>query len=100
MAATLMASQVKGLMPYPYTRPLWDMMIPEDPFRILEHTPLTFPKGTSEPLALARADWKETPRSHVITLDIPGMKIEDLKLKIEFEDNWLLRISCWKIYLL
>ncbi|GMJ01898.1 hypothetical protein HRI_003859000 [Hibiscus trionum] len=81
-AATLMVSQVKGLMPY--TRPLWDMMIPEDPFRILEHTP-------SETVALARADWKETPRFHVIALDIPGMKKEDLK--IEVEDNRVLRIS-------
>ncbi|KAE8702877.1 22.0 kDa class IV heat shock protein [Hibiscus syriacus] len=89
MAATIMASQVNGLMPY--TRSLWDMMIPEDPFRILEDTPLTIPKGTSEPVALARADWKETPQFHVIVLDIPGMKREDLK--IEVEDNRVLRIS-------
>ncbi|KAK8571845.1 hypothetical protein V6N12_027915 [Hibiscus sabdariffa] len=90
-AAAFMASQVNGLMPY--TRSLFDMMnIPEDPFRILEHTPLAVPKAT-EPVAvaLARADWKETPRFHVIAVDIPGMKKEDVK--IEVEENRVLRIS-------
>ncbi|KAE8715547.1 22.7 kDa class IV heat shock protein [Hibiscus syriacus] len=90
MAATIMASQVNGLMSYP--RSLWDVMIPQDPFRILEHIPLAVPKAT-EPMAvaLARADWKETPRFHVIAVDIPGMKKEDLKIQVE--DNRLLRIS-------
>ncbi|KAM7474491.1 hypothetical protein LguiB_021734 [Lonicera macranthoides] len=67
------------------------MMIPgDDPFRILEQTPLTIPKGV-ETLALARADWKETPTEHVISIDIPGMKREDLK--IEVEENRVLRVS-------
>ncbi|GMJ01897.1 hypothetical protein HRI_003858900 [Hibiscus trionum] len=93
MAVAITASQVNGIMPY--TRPLWDVMIPQDPFRILEHMPLnvaSIPKAT-EPAAvsLARCDWKETPRFHVISLDIPGMKIEDLK--IEVEENRVLRIS-------
>ncbi|XVF75101.1 hypothetical protein PTKIN_Ptkin13bG0161000 [Pterospermum kingtungense] len=86
--ALLATTQVNGLMPY--TRSLWDMMLPDDPFRILEQTPLTVPKGV-ETLALARADWKETPQAHVICLDIPGMKKEDVK--IEVEDNRVLRIS-------
>ncbi|KAF5733144.1 HSP20-like chaperones superfamily protein [Tripterygium wilfordii] len=86
----LMASQGNALVPY--TRSLWDMMLPtEDPFRILEQTPLTIPKSMETPLALARADWKETPTSHVITLDIPGMKKDDVK--IEVEENRVLRIS-------
>ncbi|KAE8702880.1 22.7 kDa class IV heat shock protein [Hibiscus syriacus] len=91
MAVAIMTSQVNGLMPY--TMPLWDVMIPEDPFRILKHTPLnvaSIPKVT-EPVAVARCDWKETPRFHIIALDIPGMKREDLK--IEVEDNRVLRIS-------
>ncbi|CAI0376802.1 unnamed protein product [Linum tenue] len=81
----------------PYTRSsLWDMMLPpEDPFRILEQSPLTIPaKGVEAmgiALALARADWKETVNSHVISLDIPGMKKEDVK--IEVEENRVLRIS-------
>lgn len=62
----------------------------DDPFRILEQTPLTIPKGTGT-LALARADWKETASEHVIAVDIPGMKKEDVK--IEVEENRVLRVS-------
>lgn len=58
----------------PYGRTIWDMMLPtEDPFRILEQTPLAIPKGVETPLALARADWKETPHAHFISLDVPGI---------------------------
>ncbi|BFG20001.1 hypothetical protein CerSpe_062750 [Prunus speciosa] len=97
----LMATTTKthALIPYP-TRPsslsLWDMT--DDPFRILEQTPFTIPRAASasaaalqDTLALARADWKETATAHVITLDIPGMKKEDVK--IEVEENRVLRIS-------
>uniref|UniRef100_A0A2N9HJG4 SHSP domain-containing protein n=1 Tax=Fagus sylvatica TaxID=28930 RepID=A0A2N9HJG4_FAGSY len=86
----LMATQANALMPY--TRPLWDIMLPpsDDPFRILEQTPLTISKGI-ENLALARADWKETTTAHVISLDIPGIKKD--AIKIEVEENRVLRIS-------
>ncbi|PON82146.1 Small heat shock protein HSP [Trema orientale] len=89
---SILAVQSAALVPY--RRPLWDMMTsvvpPEDPFRILEHKPFTIPKG-SEMLALARADWKETASEHVIAVDIPGMKKEDVK--IEVEENRVLRVS-------
>ncbi|KAF4360594.1 hypothetical protein CsatB_023365 [Cannabis sativa] len=80
----------------PYTTSLWDMMmnnvVPfEDPFRILEHTPLSIPKGADNTVALARADWKETATEHVISIDIPGMKKEDVK--IEVEENRVVRVS-------
>ncbi|RWR84725.1 class IV heat shock-like protein [Cinnamomum micranthum f. kanehirae] len=79
----------KGLVPF--GRSIWDMMLPtEDPFRILEQTPLAISKGM-ETLALACADWKETPRAHIISLDVPGIKKEDVK--IEVEENRVLRIS-------
>ncbi|EHA8590060.1 22.7 kDa class IV heat shock protein [Cocos nucifera] len=62
----------------------------DDPFRILEQTPLNVPKAM-ETIALARADWKETSQAHVISLDVPGMKREDIK--IEVEENRVLRIT-------
>ncbi|KAJ0078145.1 hypothetical protein Patl1_36663 [Pistacia atlantica] len=77
LAIIFMATQANALIPY--TRPsLFDMMLPtENPFRILEQTPVTISKGMETTLALARADWKEMASAHVITLDIPGMKKED-----------------------
>ncbi|KAI9121815.1 hypothetical protein K1719_007205 [Acacia pycnantha] len=78
----------------PYTRSLWDTMFPsDDPFRILEQSPLNIPRTMeTTPLALlARADWMETATEHVIAVDIPGMKKEDVK--IEVEENRVIRIS-------
>ncbi|KAF5801125.1 putative small heat shock protein HSP20 [Helianthus annuus] len=75
----------------PYRTPLWELMHPsEDPFKILEQTPLNLPKNL-ETINLARADWKETTTHHVITLDVPGMKQGDIK--IEVEENRVLRVS-------
>lgn len=82
----------------PFTRSLWDNNL-DDPFRILEQTPLPLPRthldGLDGPglsgLALARADWKETQTAHEITLDVPGMRKEDVK--IEVEENRVVRVS-------
>ncbi|KAJ4756527.1 hypothetical protein LUZ62_090932 [Rhynchospora pubera] len=63
-----------------------------DPFRILEHVPFGLDRDDiSSTVALARVDWRETPDSHEIVIDVPGMKKEDLK--IEVEDNRILRVS-------
>ncbi|GAY61478.1 hypothetical protein CUMW_210300 [Citrus unshiu] len=59
VALMIMASQANALMPYTRS-PFFDVMFPmtEDPFRVLEQTPLTIPKGAEhhQTLALARAD--------------------------------------------
>ncbi|KAL6552298.1 hypothetical protein OROHE_007662 [Orobanche hederae] len=88
-------SPAQSLVPYARPSSIWDMMFPlEDPFKILEHSPLAFSRsGGSDDtvLALARADWRETPTAHEISLDIPGMKKEDIK--IEVEDSRVLKVS-------
>ncbi|XP_058188525.1 17.6 kDa class I heat shock protein-like [Rhododendron vialii] len=90
---TLTPTPTTALMPY--TRnPIWDLMMPPpdiDPLRILEHAPLPIPKD-AEPLALARCDWKETPSEHVIAVDVPGLRKEDVKVEVE-EESRVVRIS-------
>ncbi|KAI3873520.1 hypothetical protein MKX03_009430 [Papaver bracteatum] len=58
---------------------------------ILEHTPFGVGKDDEFDVSPARVDWKETPNSHFIMLDIPGLKKEDIK--IEVEDSRVLRVS-------
>ncbi|KAK1402412.1 22.0 kDa class IV heat shock protein-like [Heracleum sosnowskyi] len=90
--ATALPLQTEALTPYSGKSLLDMLMLPmEDPFRILEQTPMTIPKGVVESVAMARADWKETSTAHMISLDIPGMKKEDVK--IEVEENRVLRVS-------
>ncbi|KAM7478114.1 hypothetical protein LguiA_026327 [Lonicera macranthoides] len=62
-----------------------------DPFRILEHVPLALERDENLALSPARVDWRETATGHQITVEVPGMKKEELK--IEVEENRVLRIS-------
>ncbi|KAG6425233.1 hypothetical protein SASPL_115660 [Salvia splendens] len=65
----------------------------DDPFQILEQSPLAAARAAVDEtvVALARADLRETAGKHQISLDVPGMRREDIK--IEVEENRVLLIS-------
>lgn len=43
-----------------------------DPFKILEYVPFGLDHDDVVMMALARVDWRETPNSHEIVIDVPG----------------------------
>ncbi|KAL9413339.1 hypothetical protein AB3S75_041918 [Citrus x aurantiifolia] len=49
-----------------------------------------FPRETSA-IVNTRMDWKETREAHVVKVDLPGLKKEDVKLEIE--DDRVLQIT-------
>jgi HSP20 family protein len=71
--------------------PLSDVGLLADPFRVLEQIPFGLDRDDVAMVTMTRVDWRETPDSHEIVVDVPGMRKEDLK--IEVEENRVLRIS-------
>lgn len=58
--------------------PLSEQLV--DPFRILEHVPFVLDRDDAAMVALARVDWRETPNSHEIIIDVPGMLINSCEI--------------------
>ncbi|EES08263.1 21.9 kDa heat shock protein [Sorghum bicolor] len=91
-----LSAPVAALVPYGRAGGgLFDLMLLDDPFRVLEQSPpVPLPRASldSASVALARCDWKETPDAHVITVDVPGVRREDVKVEVE-ENSRVLRVS-------
>nr|XP_010907189.1 17.6 kDa class I heat shock protein [Elaeis guineensis] len=67
-----------------------DGLDPFDRFGFLFDSLLSLPGETSG-FATARIDWRETAKDHVIKADLPGLKMEEVK--IEVGDDNVLQIS-------
>ncbi|CAM0149410.1 unnamed protein product [Urochloa decumbens] len=104
MALLFHVTPAAALVPYPYGHGLaWDLL--DDPFRVLEQSPFSIPSSPTPPrasssgggapaagVALARCDWKETPEAHVIAVDVPGVRREDVRVEVD-EATRVLRVS-------
>ncbi|KAL6660529.1 hypothetical protein ACP70R_001564 [Stipagrostis hirtigluma subsp. patula] len=99
VAMAWLAAPAAALVPYGGGHGmLWDLL--DDPFRVLEQSPFSAPTatraaaaaGAEAGVALARCDWKETPEAHVISVDVPGVRREDVRVEVE-ENSRVLRIS-------
>ncbi|RVW83662.1 22.0 kDa heat shock protein [Vitis vinifera] len=70
---------------------IWPDRFP-DPFRVLEQIPLGLDRDADIAPSPARVDWKETPEGHVIMMDIPGLRKEEVKIEVD-ESQRVLRVS-------
>ncbi|XP_061343540.1 18.2 kDa class I heat shock protein-like [Gastrolobium bilobum] len=65
-----------------------------DPFSLDSWDPFMNVSSTdreTSAIANARVDWKETPEAHVFSVELPGLKKEEVK--VEVEDDRVLQIS-------
>ncbi|KAH0632872.1 hypothetical protein KY284_035658 [Solanum tuberosum] len=69
----------------PFSLDLWD------PFPISTNAPSSAREVSA--FANAKLDWKETPKAHVFKVDVPGIKKEEVKVKVEVEEGRILQIS-------
>ncbi|KAL2939480.1 22.7 kDa class IV heat shock protein [Bienertia sinuspersici] len=85
---------MQGFVPLTRSPSWYDL---EDPFRVLEQTPFPIPKQYNNidqsSFLLARADWKETQNAHIIKLDIPGMRKNDVKIEVDEQHGRVLKVS-------
>jgi HSP20 family protein len=97
LALRAQAAPAAALVPYGRGLAL-DLL--DDPFRVLEQSPFSAASaapsrvagGAEAGVALARCDWKETPDAHVISVDVPGVRRQDVRVEVE-EGSRVLRVS-------
>ncbi|KAM0897358.1 hypothetical protein ACQ4PT_022618 [Festuca glaucescens] len=73
----------------PFSLDLW--ADPFDAFRSI--VPAVSGNTETALFANARVDWKQTPEAHVFKADLPGVKKEEVKVKVEVEDGNVLVVS-------
>ncbi|XP_024383634.1 17.4 kDa class I heat shock protein [Physcomitrium patens] len=53
-----------------------------DPFSVLEGGPSRRFAGDAQAVANTRIDWRETPEAHIFKADLPGLKKEEVKVRV------------------